>query len=180
MTKAKRNLRFMTLTAMLAAFLAILSPMTIPAGPIPITLATFALFLVASISPVSVSVTAVAVYLALGAVGLPVFSGFEGGLHKLVGVTGGFLVSYLPAAALVSFFVKRFGGKKWAFPVGMVLGLAVVYLFGAIWFAISYPATLGQAMTTAVIPFLLPDGIKIAAASVMGYILRKRFSSLLG
>lgn len=178
MTKTKKNLRFLTKTAAMAALLALFCPMAIPVGPVPVTLGVFAVFLIASISTVSVSVSAVTVYLVLGAVGLPVFSGFEGGIQKLVGVTGGFLVSYLFAAAVIPLIIRRAGGRKWAFFVSMLLALAGIYLCGAVWFAISYPSSLGQAFATAVVPFLLPDALKIVAASALGYLLRKRFPLL--
>lgn len=175
MARTGNGLRFFTLSAILAALLSLLSPITLPIGPIPITLSLFALFLVASAAPPTVALTATAVYLALGAVGLPVFSGYEGGFQKFVGPTGGFLWAYLPAAALLSAFLTKWGDRKWAFPVGMVPSLLLVYLGGILWYALSVPASFGEALAVTVLPFLLPDALKIAAASAVGYVVRKRF-----
>ena len=92
--------RDMTLIAVMAALICVAGPLTIPAGPIPLSLATFAVYMAGSVLGKKRGTIAVALYLMIGIIGVPVFSGFSGGFQKLAGVTGGYLVGYLPCAYL--------------------------------------------------------------------------------
>ena len=88
--------RDLTLTALFAAILCVAAPFSIPVGPIPITLATFAIYLAAIVLGKKYGTLAVVIYILLGAVGLPVFSGFSGGFQKIVSATGGYIIGYIP------------------------------------------------------------------------------------
>ena len=112
-------------------------------------------------------------YLLIGMVGLPVFSGFIGGAQKLVGPTGGFLIGYIPCALVIGLVIDRFETKKWLYPVSMVLGTAVLYACGTVWIMISLKYTLAAALVACVVPFLIGDAVKIILASVITPILRK-------
>ena len=90
----------MTLTAVMAALVCIAGPLTVPAGPIPLSLATFAVYLAGAVLGKKRGTLSVALYLLIGIIGVPVFSGFSGGFQKLAGVTGGYLAGYLPCAFL--------------------------------------------------------------------------------
>jgi biotin transport system substrate-specific component len=116
---------------------------------------------------------AVLLYILIGLVGLPVFSGFEGGAQKLVGPTGGFLIGYIPCALIIGLLVDKLEKKIWIYPVVMVLGTAVLYAFGTAWFMISLKYTLAAALMACVVPFLIFDAVKIVLASVVSPILRK-------
>lgn len=177
MKQRRKKLRWLSESAMMAAVLALLSPWSIPIGPVPCTLATLALFLVASISRVSVAASATAVYLLLGAVGLPIFSSFGGGFGVFVSATGGFLWSYLPAAIIVSLFAKKEKGRAILLPLGMVAATLLIDTTGLLWFAFVTDATLSEAILSAVLPFLLPDAVKIAAASLIACLLKRRFGN---
>lgn len=170
MEKIKR----ITLCAVLAALLCLLAPLAIPAGEIPITLATFAVYLIACLVKPRYALTAVLLYILLGAVGVPVFSGFAGGLQKLTGVTGGYILGYLPCCAAVTFLVDRFEDCKPVYPLSMLLGTALCYALGTAWFMVQTGAAFGAAMAACVLPFLPGDALKIAAASAVGIPLRKR------
>jgi len=178
MQKNRNRLRVMGYSAMMAAVLCVLCPITIPLGTVPITLSVFALFLVASLSPVKVALTATAVYLAIGAVGLPVFSSFTGGAYAFVSPSGGFLWGYLPAVLIVSLTAGKSGGRLFLVLVGMLGGLLVLYAFGLIGFCVLTDAGLGEALSAVVLPFLLPDGVKFALVLAVYPLLHSRIFSL--
>lgn len=161
MHKNRDRLRFLGISAIMAAILCVLSPITIPMGAVPITLSVFALFLVASLSPEKVALTATAVYLAVGAVGLPVFSSFTGGAFAFVSPSGGFLWGYLPAVLAVSFFCRKGRGKTPLVLLGMLIGLLILYAFGLFGFCVLTGAGLGEGLLAAVLPFFVPDVAKI-------------------
>ena len=159
--------RRLCLIAILAAVLCVLAPWSVAIGPIPLTLALFAVYLAGAVAGVWDGVCAVLLYLFMGAVGLPVFSGFAGGVQKLVGMTGGYLWGYVPCVLIVSLTIHYFGSKRWAYPVGMVLGTMVCYCVGTAWFMVVTKSTLAAAFAACILPFLPGDAIKIAAASVI-------------
>ncbi|MBQ4381876.1 MAG: biotin transporter BioY [Oscillospiraceae bacterium] len=161
----------MTLCALFAALLAVIAPFSINIGPIPISLATFIVYLTGVVIGAWRGTVAVLVYLLLGAVGLPVFSNFAGGLQKLVGVTGGYLIGYLPCVFLTGLFADRFE-KPWLWALGMAAGTAVLYAVGTAWFCFVSGSGLVQALGVCVVPFLPGDAIKIAAAALLGVTLR--------
>ena len=165
------KLRDLTLTAIFAALLCVASPWSIPIGPIPITLATFVIYLAGALLGWKRGTMAVAVYLLLGLAGLPVFTGFAGGAAKLVGPTGGYLVGYIPCALLTGILSERFR-RTWADVTGMLLGTVVLYALGTVWFCIEAGSPLGHALTVCVLPFLPGDAGKIAAAAALAAVLR--------
>lgn len=172
MKARKRRLRDMGLSAMMAAFLCVLSPITIPAGALPVTLSVFALFLTASLLPFRIAFSATAVYLAVGALGLPVFSSFTGGLFAFVSPSGGFLWGYLPAVFVVSLLCRKSSAVFFA----QLLGLLVLYAFGLLGFCVLTDASFSEGVTAVVLPFLLPDALKIAAVLAMHRLLHRRMA----
>ena len=169
--KPRAAIRDMTVIGLFAAFLCLTAPWTIPVGAVPITLATFAIYLASASLGWKRGSAAVAIYLMLGFVGLPVFTYFTGGIQKLVGPTGGYLVGYIPMALVIGLCTDKFR-RAWAFPVGMVLGTAVLYTFGTAWYCLMSGSGLIPAIMSCVLPFLLGDSVKIACASVMAAKLR--------
>lgn len=176
MKKEKISPSIITITTVgiCAALLTVCSWISIPAlGPfVPFTLQTFAVFLIAGLFSLKVGMLSVVVYIALGAVGLPVFSGFKSGLAAVTGPTGGYIVGFLFAALIVWLFKRIKPGSVLFLVLGMVAGLAVCYAFGTVWFYIVYAKT-GEAMGIArilslcVFPFLIPDGVKMALAVLL-------------
>lgn len=158
-------------TALGAALMAICAWISIPTA-VPFTLQTFAVFLVTGLLGLKCGTLSVLVYLLLGAVGLPVFTGFKGGVGALVGTTGGYLVGFIFIALTVGLFTKLFGRKLPVLVGSMALGMAICYAFGSAWFMILYtqttgPIAIGSVLSMCVVPFLIPDAIKILLAAFL-------------
>lgn len=167
-TKQKWTARDMAYVAIFAVTIAICSWISIPTT-VPFTLQTFAVFLAVGVLGGRRGTFAVLVYILLGAVGLPVFAGFSGGLGALLGTTGGYIIGFFFSALLYWAMTKVLGEKTPVMVVAMVLGLIVCYAFGTVWFMTVYARNsgaigLGTALGWCVIPFIIPDLVKIALA----------------
>lgn len=173
------NVQRMCRIALMAALICVAAPLAIPVGAVPITLATFAVYLAGFCLGPWEGTAAVAIYLLLGAVGVPVFSGFSGGAARLVGATGGYLWGYLPCALLTGLAAKRYAYCAWKSVAGMVVGTAVLYAIGTAWFLCVMPTTFAGAMASCVLPFLPGDALKIAAAQIVGRQVKKRLKKFL-
>lgn len=169
---AKTERRFdaqdITFIALGAVLIAICSWLSVPAT-VPFTMQTFAVFCVLSMLGGRRGTLAVVVYLLTGAAGMPVFSGFTGGIGILLGNTGGYMVGFIFIGLLYTLAEKLFGRKLWAEAAAMVLGLAVCYAFGTAWFMVVYTRTDGAvglmaALGWCVFPFIVPDLAKLALA----------------
>ena len=160
----------MTVTALMTAITCILAPMAlpIPISPVPISLTNLVIFFMAYILGMKLSVASYVLYLLLGTVGLPVFSGFTGGVGKLLGPTGGYLIGFIFLAAIAGFFVEKFPAKIYMHVVGMIIGMA--WLAGQL--GMSFVAALG----VGVIPYLPGDTAKIIIAIIAGPQIRKAVS----
>ncbi|MBQ8815635.1 MAG: biotin transporter BioY [Lachnospiraceae bacterium] len=159
----------LTYIALAAALLTICAWIAIPFGDVPITLQTFAVLVIAGLFGTRSGLLALGVYLLMGMVGLPVFSGMTGGLGRLLGPTGGYLIGFFFTIPIVSEMAARFGRKPFPLALSMALGLLACYCFGTIWFAGVYMGSLdmagiGTALVKCVVPFLLPDGVKLTMA----------------
>lgn len=171
---ATKNL---TRIALMSALIAVCSWISIPT-PVPFTLQTFAVFLALEVLGGKNGTTTIALYILLGAVGLPVFSGFTGGLGKLFGATGGYILGFL-ISGLLYWLVERLLGNRLPYRIAsVVFGLLLCYAFGTIWFQHLYsaangPVSIGTVLGWCVIPFLIPDAIKIALAFTVGKSLQK-------
>ena len=163
--------------AICAALMAICSWISIPTV-VPFTLQTFAVFLAIGILGGKFGTLAVLVYILLGAVGIPVFSGFKGGIGSLIGPTGGYIIGFI-FSALVMWLIEKLAGRKLVIlGISMVIGLLVCYAFGTAWFMVVYgkangAISLASALGMCVIPFIIPDIIKIALALLLAKILRR-------
>ena len=171
------KVRNMALCALFAALLTICAWISIPVGDGVITMQTFALFLALGVLGGKRGTITVGIYLLLGVVGLPVFSGFQGGLGALLGVTGGYIAGFL-VAALVYWLITALGRDKSIFRlVGMITGLLACYLFGTLWFQFGYLSygglSFGVILMKCVIPSLLPDGAKLILAWLLASRLRQ-------
>ena len=155
--------------------------MVIPVGPVPLSLATFAVYLAGAVLGRKRGTLAVALYLLIGIVGAPVFSGFSGGFQKLAGVTGGYLAGYLPCAYFTGLGAERMEkeGRRWLLPVMAAVGTAVLYTVGTAWFMIQTGNGFGAALGLCVLPFLPGDAAKIAAAAVLAAPVRKAAAGII-
>ena len=167
-----KDLCYMALMAVLIAVCSWISVQTV----VPFTLQTFAVFCALELLGGARGTVAVAVYLLLGAAGVPVFAGFTGGLGILLGSTGGYLLGFL-LTGLVYWLFERLGRSLWLRVAALLLGLALCYAFGTLWFVEVYSRTNGPlsamtALTWCVLPFLLPDGLKLVLALLLSARLR--------
>lgn len=172
--KNRKRIKDLVLIAFFAALIAVCSWISVPMPHgVPVTLQTFAIFAAAGILGIKRSAFAVGVYIIMGAIGVPVFSGFEGGLGRLLGVTGGYIIGFLFSVILTGIITKKAGKSFPALVISMCAGLLVCYAFGAAWFMYVYTAskgatTLGAILSVSVLPFIIPDIAKILlAASVV-------------
>ncbi|HAN20734.1 MAG TPA: biotin transporter BioY [Clostridiales bacterium] len=174
----KQTLRKLILTALFAAIISIASPISIPIGAIPITLSVFAIFLCGAILPPQYAVLSTLVYIAIGAVGLPVFSNFTGGFQVLIGFKGGFIWSYPIMALVIALSVRIFKKRNiLSLTSGMLIALIICYTMGTLWFSYVLDKSFLYGLEMCVFPFIIPDLIKAAVAIVITLILSK--SSLL-
>ena len=170
----------LTLTAVMAAVICVLGPMSmaIPISPVPISLASMAVYLAVTVLGMKLGTLSCLIYLLLGLVGLPVFSGGSAGAAKLFGPTGGYLVGYLFLALIAGAFVGRYTENKWksiAFAaLGMVLGTMVLYALGTAWLAYSAGMDFQAALWAGVIPFIPGDLVKMVIAVLLGSAVRGR------
>ncbi len=158
----------MVLCALFAALTAVLSQIAVPIGPVPINLATFAVFCAGALLGPKLGALSLAVWAALGAAGAPVFTLFRSGLGALAGPTGGYIIGYIPAAFLIGFINERINkeNKTLLYPVAMLAGLFTYFTFGTVWFMYLTNAGLPEALMACVIPFIPGDLAKIALAAV--------------
>ena len=139
----------MALIGVMTAVTCILGPLVIPLpiSPVPISFTNLAVYLAVYVLGTKAGTISYLVYLLLGFAGLPVFSGFTGGIVKLAGPTGGYLVGFIFMALIAGWAIDRFPGKYALQAAGMVLGTAVCYVFGTVWLAgqlgIGFAAGLG-------------------------------------
>lgn len=164
----------LTKAALIAAVFCVLAPHTLylPFSPVGITLGSFLLYLTGLLLGPRLGCISVGIYLCLGFLGIPVFAGYTAGAGVIFGPTGGFLLGYLPAAALVGGFMKKApGGRKGIvrFLAAMLVGTAVLYLLGTLWFMSVYTkgTSFWEALTVCVVPFLPFDGVKVILAAVL-------------
>lgn len=176
-TKQRIKTLDMVYIALFAVLMAICSWISIPTV-VPFTLQTFAVFLAVGVLGGKRGSMAVLIYILLGAVGIPVFAGFQGGLNVILGNTGGYIIGFI-FSALVMWAMEKLPGKKlWVLGLSMVLGLIVCYAIGTVWFMVVYTKNTGTVGLAAVlgwcvIPFIIPDLIKIALALILSRRLAK-------
>jgi len=176
MNEQKRNKRIststMTVVALMAAVLCLLAPFSIPLGPVPISLATFGLYLAVLVLGGKNAMIVCLMYLLIGFVGLPVFSGFSGGPAKLLGPTGGYFFGYLLLTVVAGYFVDKFSGKRGMCVLGLALGTVACYVVGTVWLAVQMELDFCNALIVGVVPFLAGDLIKIVMALWIGNAIR--------
>lgn len=170
----------MAYIALMAVALSVCSWISIPAA-VPFTMQTFAVFCTLGLLGGRRGSMAVLIYMLLGAVGLPVFSGFRGGIGTLLGPTGGYILGFLLMALLYWLFDRKNSLKLRGMALLLLLGLIVCYAFGTVWFIEVYskssgPIGLTAALAMCVFPFILPDLIKLALAMLLVRTLKKHLN----
>ena len=192
-----KQVAMMVLTALMTGILCVTGPISIPIGPVPISIGVLVLFLTVYVLGTKYATIACVLYLILGLAGLPVFAGHQGGLSKLAGPTGGYLIGYIPMVIIAGVIIditkknrdnrinEASGAADAVAPAGndrlkkglikaiiqgagMLLAVVVLYAFGTAWFVISTGTPVGAALSLCVIPFIPADLIKIVIAAILG------------
>ena len=172
--KSNSQIYPLVMTAVMAAVISAVAPFALPIGPIPITLGTLVMYLAGYVLGGKRAGVAVLVYVLLGAVGVPVFNGFTGGLGVVAGPTGGYIVGFIPMAFLSGLVAERFPNNRVLQFAGMVFATAVLYALGTAWFCVQAGKSLAAALSVCVFPFIPGDLAKMAVAMLFGPVLRER------
>ena len=176
----KSSAHDIVMTAMMTALIAVCSWISIPAA-VPFTLQTFAVFSSVSLIGGRRSFFSIVSYLLIGAVGVPVFAGFTGGISRILGLTGGYMTGFI-FISLIYWAAEKLPLKNAAVRITAILiGLVSMYIFGTAWFIVIYTGksgdvTLYQALKWCVLPFIVPDLIKLLLALAITKRLRKHIS----
>ena len=180
--KFKKSSKAQTLTfiALSTAITCILGPLSIviPISPVPISLTILAIFISVYAIGLKKGMVSLLLYFLIGFIGLPVFSNFKGGFNVLIGPTGGYIIGFVFVVLCAGFFIDKFESKIYMHVIGMVLGTILCYITGTAWLAYQSQMTFIEALFTGVIPFIWADAIKIIIAAIVGPKLRKALKKL--
>ncbi|MCW8862458.1 MAG: biotin transporter BioY [Rhodospirillales bacterium] len=169
-TDTNRILRLIALAVVATILLTISAKLKVPFWPVPMTMQPFAVMMIGMVFGWRLGVATLTLYLAQGALGLPVFSGTPErgiGLAYMMGPTGGYLVGFVLSAALVGFLAERGWGRDVVSTgAAMFLGTAVIYAMGIMWLS-AFTGGLDKAFAVGVAPFLLGDALKIVLAALL-------------
>ena len=176
MTKRKeKNLTIYALTfyALMSALICVFAPMSVPIGPIPVSLTNLILYFSIFIIGTKGTMISYIVYMLIGMIGLPVFSGYTGGLAKLAGPTGGYLIGFLPMILIMGVIYQYIEKAKISVQItvimiGMIFATMVAYLFGTAWFVFQMECDWKYALGICVIPFIPFDICKMIIAIILG------------
>lgn len=174
MTTEQLKLRSMIVTALFAAIICVLAQLIIPLPLVPITGQTLAIGLAATILGARYGTISVLLYLVIGASGVPVFAEFSGGISKLIGPTGGFLVGFIPGTFIMGYYMEK---TSFTFKNAMIantIGMFIILAFGTTWLKISADLSWTAAFAGGFTPFIIVGLIKAALASWIGVLVRSR------
>lgn len=175
--KRKITTQQMALVAIMTALTCILAPFSLPIGPVPISLTNLVIYFSLYLLGWKLGTLSYVIYLLIGLVGVPVFSGFTAGPAKLFGPTGGYLIGFIPMAIIAGIVIDKFS-QRWLQILGMIVGTAICYAFGTAWFCIQAGYTVSAALAVCVIPFIPADLIKMVIAMIIGPEIRKRLGAV--
>ncbi len=178
MKNQQLKLRMMIVTAFFAAIIGVMAQMTIPLPLVPITGQTLAIGLAATILGSRYGTLSVILYLIIGSAGVPVFAEFSGGVSKLIGPTGGYLVGFLPTVFLIGWFLEKRGFNFKNAVIANAIGMLVTLTFGTAWLKIAADLSWSAAFAGGFTPFILVGLIKAWLASWIGVIVRNRLISV--
>jgi biotin transport system substrate-specific component len=169
---SSNQLRMMVYASLFAALTAVGAFLAIPIGPVPIVLQNMFVYLAGLLMGSRWGLASVGVYLLAGACGLPVFAGGLGGIGRIVGPTGGYLIGYLPTVYIIGKISARTHHRAVYDVLAMICGTLALYACGVTWLKIITGMTPAKAIAAGLIPFLIGDALKIAGAAVIAKALR--------
>ena len=161
----------------MAGLMAVVAPLSVPVGPVPFTLGVLAVCFAAGMLPPAQAVASLTVYILLGAVGLPVFSGYRGGPQMLVGPTGGFIAGYFILVLAVSFACSRTRRLPWQM-LASIAGLLLFYLVGTVWYSFISGANIVAGFMACVAPFIVADLLKVGLALAACALINRRMERI--
>lgn len=169
----------MVLTALITAVTCILAPLSIPIpfSPVPISLTNLVIGFSVYLLGWKKATLSYCIYLLLGLAGLPVFSGFSGGVAKFAGPTGGYLIGFIFLSIIGGLVISYFPQNRLLHAAGFILGTAVLYIFGTYWLAFQMQLSFVSALFIGVVPYLAGDSIKIILIVILGPVLKKRVTA---
>ena len=162
--KSKTQIKRLTRISLLAALMCVIAPLALPIGALPLTLGSFCLYLIALLISPWEGVLAVCVYLTVGMLGIPVFSGFCGGVQMLVSPTGGFLLAYLPAVFFASFLASKVRTSHVYRALSLFGGTVLLYVGGGVGYVFFAGMPFDFSLFLLLLPFFLGEVLKVAAA----------------
>ena len=175
----KINVRDLCYAGLFAAVIAVTAQISIPMPlGVPMTMQTFSITLAAVVLGSRRSALSTVIYLALGAIGIPVLANFTGGIDKFVGPTGGFLISFPLMAFIIGLGVEHRKAFKGAYVTALIAGTLANYAVGVVMFCLLMKKSVSVAMAACVLPFIPTAIIKAALASVLGFAIRKRIPDI--
>jgi len=172
MENQDQQLKRMVYASLMAALTAVGAYIAIPIGPVPIVLQNLFVMLAGLLLGGRWAAISIGVYLVAGAAGLPVFAGGTGGVGRFIGPTGGYLLGFLAAAYLIGVISERGRGRVIVDVLAMLAGTAAIYAFGVPWLKVITGMSLSKAAAVGMLPFLIGDVVKIAAAIPIARTLR--------
>lgn len=168
----KSKIQNITMIALFACVITVCSWLSLPVFAVPVTLQTFAVFSALLMLGGRNGTLSILVYILLGLVGIPVFSGFKAGPSALLGLTGGYIIGFLLTGLIYALFTKTINDKLPVKVISLITGLIVCYAFGTFWFMSVYNAGDGEigfksAVSLCILPFILPDAVKLVLAVLL-------------
>jgi biotin transport system substrate-specific component len=160
MKKKIFNTQNLVLIALFAAITAVIAPFTIPLPYVPLTLSVFAIFLSGAILDKYSAFISQTVYILLGAVGLPIFSGFRGGLGVIAGPTGGYIIAYPIMAFVIALILEKIDKRYFTYALAMLFSLVICYLLGVGWLAFVLKIGFFKAFMIGAVPYIAFDTLK--------------------
>ena len=170
------NTKRIVLIGLMTAVICVLGPVSfpLPISPVPVSLGVLGILLAADLLGLKLGTVSCLGYLLIGLVGMPVFTGFSGGVGKVLGPTGGYLIGYIFLSLLTGFFVGKWPAKWPLHLIGMILGTMAMYLFGTLWLGYLMKCSFLEALWLGVIPYSPAELVKIAITLSLGGLIRRR------
>ena len=162
--KRKITTQQMALVAIMTALTCILAPFSLPIGPVPISLTNLVIYFSLYLLGWKLGTLSYVIYLLIGLVGVPVFSGFTAGPAKLFGPTGGYLIGFIPMAIIAGIVIDKYTEKWLLCLLARIVGTIVCYALGTAWLAYEAKMDMMAALWAGVIPFIPGDLVKMALA----------------
>lgn len=171
--KSRSRIYCLSMIALMTAVICVLAPMSVPIGPVPISLTNLAIYLSLYLLGWKRGTAAYLVYILLGMVGMPVFSSFRGGVGHLLGPTGGYIIGFIPMALLAGLAISK-SGNRIVQLLGMAVGTVIAYAFATAWHCVSTGSAVLPALALCVFPFIPFDLAKMAFVMLTGPMIRSR------